>query len=231
MVNPNYVPEWYISPFQHVQYTLARNQLHMDLLFEDMGKADQFLDMGADAQVSSYSDGAYAIVQIGDTADKDQIQVYGLLLHEAVHVWQIVKKRMGERDPSVEFEAYSIQAIAQDLFEMFEASEVKKHADEHVKKITMDTVQSLVVSSPVDTGAYRASHIVSVGSGDYGVREPSTNAVQDAAIQAVKFKLGSLIYIQNNQPYAERLENGWSDQAPQGIYSTTFTYITQKYGG
>ena len=54
MVNPDYVPEWYISPFQHVQYTLARNQLHMDLLFEDMDKADQFLDMGADAQVSTF---------------------------------------------------------------------------------------------------------------------------------------------------------------------------------
>lgn len=109
--------------------------------------------------------------------------------------------------------------------------EVSKAAEDHVKHIVMDTVQSLVNLSPVDTGAYRASHIVSVGSGDYGVREPSTNAVQDAAIQAVKFKLGSLIYIQNNQPYAERLENGWSDQAPLGIYSTTFTYITQKYGG
>ncbi|MDO7386604.1 Uncharacterised protein [Acinetobacter baumannii] len=124
MVNSDYVPEWYISPFQHVQYTLARNQLHMDLLFEDMDKADQFLDMGADAQVSTFSDGAYAIVQIGDTEDKDQIQVYGLLLHEAVHIWQIVKRRMGEREPSVECEAYSIRAIAQDLFEMFEASEV-----------------------------------------------------------------------------------------------------------
>ena len=67
--------------------------------------------------------------------------------------------------------------------------EVEKQADEHVK-ITMDAVQSLVNLSPVDTGAYRASHIVSIGSGDYGVREPSTNAVQDAAIQAVKFKLG-----------------------------------------
>ncbi|HEE6574468.1 UNVERIFIED_CONTAM: hypothetical protein KWE62_17950 [Acinetobacter baumannii] len=133
MVNSDYVPEWYISPFQHVQYTLARNQLHMDLLFEDMDKADQFLDMGADAQVSTFSDGAYAIVQIGDTEDKDQIQVYGLLLHEAVHIWQIVKRRMGERDPSVEFEAYSIQAIAQDLFEMFEASEVKKHGVEGSK--------------------------------------------------------------------------------------------------
>ncbi|WP_049068724.1 hypothetical protein [Acinetobacter baumannii] len=109
--------------------------------------------------------------------------------------------------------------------------DVSKAAEAHVKNIVMDTVQSLVNLSPVDTGAYRASHIVSIGSGDYGVREPSTNAVQDAAIQAVKFKLGSLIYIQNNKPYAERLENGWSDQAPQGIYSTTFTYITQKYGG
>ncbi|MDC4300842.1 hypothetical protein OHV29_18185 [Acinetobacter baumannii] len=126
MVNTDYVPLWHISPFQHVQYTLARNQLHMDLLFEDMSKVDPFLSVeGAAAQVSYYFDGAYAIVQIGDTADKDQIQVYGLLLHEAVHVWQIVKRRMGEREPSVEFEAYSIQSIAQDLFEMYEESEVK----------------------------------------------------------------------------------------------------------
>ncbi|KQE85281.1 hypothetical protein [Acinetobacter lactucae] len=109
--------------------------------------------------------------------------------------------------------------------------DIVKNAEDQVKKITMDTVQSLVVSSPVDTGAYRASHVVSIGSADYGVRGPETNAVQDAAIQAVKFKLGNLVYIQNNQPYAERLENGWSDQAPLGIYSTTFTYITQKYGG
>lgn len=109
--------------------------------------------------------------------------------------------------------------------------DVAKQAEGKVKKITMDVVQSLVVSSPVDTGAYRASHIVSIGSGDYGVRGPETSAVQDAAIHAVKFTLGNLIYIQNNQPYAERLENGWSDQAPQGSYNTTFTYISQKYGG
>lgn len=109
--------------------------------------------------------------------------------------------------------------------------DVVKNAENQVKKITMDTVQSLVVSSPVDTGAYRASHVVSIGSADYGVRGPETNAVQDAAIQAIKFKLGNLVYIQNNKAYAERLEDGWSDQAPLGIYSTTFTYITQKYGG
>lgn len=95
----------------------------------------QFLDMGADAQVSTFSDGAYAIVQIGDTSDKDQIQVYGLLLHEAVHVWQKMKKLMGEREPSSEFEAYSIQAIAQDLFKMYEESEVKSHGMEGEKAV------------------------------------------------------------------------------------------------
>lgn len=125
MVNPDYVPEWYISPFQHVQYTLARNQLHMDLLFEDMSKVDPFLSVeGAAAQVDFYSNGAYAVVQLGDTSERKLIEIYGLLLHEAVHVWQKVKKLMGEKEPSSEFEAYSIQAIAQDLFEMFEASEV-----------------------------------------------------------------------------------------------------------
>ncbi|MEB6624606.1 HK97 gp10 family phage protein [Acinetobacter pittii] len=109
--------------------------------------------------------------------------------------------------------------------------DVSKAAEDHVKHMVMDTVQSLVNLSPVDTGAYRASHIVSIGSGDYGIRGPETNPIQDAAIQAVKIKLGNLVYIQNNQPYAERLENGWSDQAPQGIYGLTYNFISQKYGG
>ncbi|MDC5109016.1 hypothetical protein OHW62_16510 [Acinetobacter baumannii] len=126
MISTDYVPEWHISPFQHVQYTLARNQIHMDLLFEDMNKVDKFMSAeGAAAQVDFYSDGAYAVVQLGDTSERKLIEIYGLLLHEAVHVWQIVKRRMGESEPSVEFEAYSIQAIAQDLFEMYEESEVK----------------------------------------------------------------------------------------------------------
>nr|WP_312824975.1 hypothetical protein [Acinetobacter oleivorans] len=125
MINTDYVPEWYISPFQHVQYTLARNQLHMDLLFEDMNNVDTFLSIeGAAAQVDFYSNGAYAVVQLGDTSERNLIEVYGLLLHEAVHVWQKVKKLMGEKEPSSEFEAYSIQAIAQDLFKMYEESEV-----------------------------------------------------------------------------------------------------------
>ena len=123
MINTNYVPEWYISPFEHVKYTLARNQMHMGLLFDNMSDSDKFLSMETGAQVDYYGNGKYCIVQLGEVADRSLLQIHSLLLHEAVHVWQRVKALMGEKEPSIEFEAYSIQRIALDLFSMFEESE------------------------------------------------------------------------------------------------------------
>lgn len=123
MINNNYVPEWYISPFSHVKYSLVRNQDQFDLLFDDVTDTQEFLSLGADAQVDYYKGGKYCIVQIGDCVDRTVIEIHGLLLHEAVHIWQRLKKIMNEQDPSSEFEAYSIQRIAQDLFEMYEQSE------------------------------------------------------------------------------------------------------------
>ena len=46
-------------------------------------------------------------------------QVYALLCHEAVHVWQEIKDIIGENDPGHEFEAYSIQRIFQNLMEAY----------------------------------------------------------------------------------------------------------------
>ncbi|NIE95171.1 hypothetical protein F3J02_01510 [Acinetobacter sp. Tr-809] len=117
----NYIPEWYRSPFQHIKYTLVRSQDQLDILFDSVKAPYEFLESGADARVN-FQDG-YAVVQIGDCSKWDLIQIHGLLLHEAVHIWQEITQLMGEESPSVEFEAYSIQAIAQDLFEMFEESE------------------------------------------------------------------------------------------------------------
>lgn len=51
-------------------------------------------------------------------------QVYGLIVHEAVHVWQRIVEHIGEHKPSDEFMAYGIQTIAQEL--MFAYKEAKK---------------------------------------------------------------------------------------------------------
>jgi len=45
----------------------------------------------------------------------NRLELYGVLVHEAVHVWQSIRDHIGESKPSPEFEAYSIQSIAQKL--------------------------------------------------------------------------------------------------------------------
>lgn len=57
------------------------------------------------------------IVTVADEMDteKDPAMVFGVIAHEAVHVWQTLMERIGEEKPSDEFEAYSVQAITQHL--------------------------------------------------------------------------------------------------------------------
>lgn len=78
-------------------------------------KQAYFLDNGADAQVTWFEGGRKQIVQLGNTEGIDPIAVVGLLAHESVHVWQAIQNYIGEKEPSREFEAYSIQRILQDL--------------------------------------------------------------------------------------------------------------------
>ena len=60
------------------------------------------------------------VVCVRNFEDKSAAEVFGLLTHEAVHIWQEIKYAYGEHAPGREFEAYSIQNIAQRLFAEFE---------------------------------------------------------------------------------------------------------------
>lgn len=114
-----YKPYWRKTPFQHLQYTLVRNQKQLNKVYGN--KSQKFISEGCAAQVNLFD--GFAIVQISNTKGRDLIEIYGLILHEAVHIWQHLKQLMREDEPSIEFEAYSIQMIAQDLFAMYEDSE------------------------------------------------------------------------------------------------------------
>lgn len=63
--------------------------------------------------------GLTCVVCLNDWEGRDPIEVAGLLLHEAVHVWQEYARRIGEYNPGDEQEAYAIQAIAQELLAEF----------------------------------------------------------------------------------------------------------------
>jgi hypothetical protein len=63
--------------------------------------------------------GQVAVIGMRDWQGRSSIEVAGLLVHEAVHVWQEYADRIGERHPGAEQEAYAIQAIAQELMAEF----------------------------------------------------------------------------------------------------------------
>lgn len=107
-----------------VYYALALNLAQFDRALDHlkipMRNRPNFVNNRADAtlhwfDVPSENDGKAklcAIVCV--TPNEDPVKVCGLLVHEAVHIWQEVERIMGNMGS--EGEAYHIQSISQELF-------------------------------------------------------------------------------------------------------------------
>ena len=67
-----------------------------------------------------------AIVTMHPSYDREIEQVYVLLVHEAVHIWQACKEVIGEDAPGKESEAYAIQRIAQSLMFSYKEQTAKR---------------------------------------------------------------------------------------------------------
>lgn len=74
----------------------------------------------ATAHAFSMADGSLAcIVCLRGWEDYNLTETIGLLVHEAVHVWQRWCDYYGEEKPAVEQEAYAVQSISQELIDDF----------------------------------------------------------------------------------------------------------------
>jgi hypothetical protein len=109
-----------------VTYTLCLTEAQMHLVMDDLGVPVQdrpkFVPRGRDACVHNLTDpdgNVVAVLCMYGHQDRPAIQVAGLLVHEAVHIWQEHCSCIGEENPGVENEAYSIQGIFQELAVMY----------------------------------------------------------------------------------------------------------------
>ena len=119
------------------------------------------------------------------------------------------------------------------------ALEIEKIGDEHLRKVSAEMLQGVIMGSPVMDGAFRSNHRVTVNKTtnetvpSNGNKAPKGTLDQEVfaegAGQILQAKLGDNVYIQNNLPYALRLENGHSQQAENGIYALTFLSVASKY--
>ncbi len=103
------------------------------------------------------------------------------------------------------------------------------------KEITATALQAVISGSPVDTGAYKANHRVTLDGVDLGydleAKDPNGSqalAEGEAVIGQISTPFGESV-VQNNTPYGAVLENGHSGQAPAGVYGVAFDAVKARY--
>lgn len=64
--------------------------------------------------------------------NKTPEEIIGLIVHESVHIWQDAQIALGEKNPSIEFMAYSIQNITHDVLIAY--NKAKSELDDHKAK-------------------------------------------------------------------------------------------------
>lgn len=80
----------------------------------------------------------------------------------------------------------------------------------------------IIKRSPVKTGRYRNNWQFSIDAPASGVDPGGSNELS-LVNTANKMVAGNTFYMTNNVPYAERIEYGWSQQAPNGTVGVTLS--------
>lgn len=112
-------------------------------------------------------------------------------------------------------------------------TQIENDLVKQARVIAMALLGEIVLRSPVDTGRFRGNTTVTIGNPVFEntATVDKTGAATLSAGQSVLagLKPYTVIYIQNNLPYAEKLENGHSKQAPNGVFGLAMTGVAAAY--
>jgi hypothetical protein len=132
------------------------------------------------------------------------------------------------------------------------ADKTKARSNDFVGLVTVKIARELDERSPVGDatywahpapkgyvgGRFRGNWQLGVGvvpSGETGRIDPSGSETLGTIIASIPQQAaGTVMYLSNNVPYAQRIEDGWSRQAPQGLVGLTamkFQQIVDQAAG
>jgi hypothetical protein len=112
---------------------------------------------------------------------------------------------------------------------------IEKRARANVIKMASMILQSVVTSTPVDTGHARANWQVGIGeehTDELAQEDKSGQATISAGTSILQtHKPGDTIHISNNVPYIDKLNRGWSAQAPAGFIEKAINTALAAFKG
>lgn len=96
--------------------------------------------------------------------------------------------------------------------------ELNETVGKSMRSVVLSFMRNVTLASPVDTGRFRANWVVGLGAPDNGIypnRKSVSTALNKARQETKKFTFtgSQVMYVNNNLPYARRLNEGYSKQA------------------
>lgn len=107
----------------------------------------------------------------------------------------------------------------------------KKNPEKVMRQVSIKLFSAIIKASPVDTGRFRMNWMASGGTPATGTTAATDKSGNIATGNATSFVLKATDWreftLTNNLPYAQRLEYGWSQQAPQGFVRVNISRFQQ----
>lgn len=107
----------------------------------------------------------------------------------------------------------------------------KKNPEKVMRQVSIKLFSAIIKASPVDTGRFRMNWMASGGIPASGTTDAVDKSGNTATGNATSYVLKAADWreftLTNNLPYAQRLEYGWSQQAPQGFVRVNVSRFQQ----
>ncbi|HAK5720201.1 TPA: HK97 gp10 family phage protein [Salmonella enterica] len=107
----------------------------------------------------------------------------------------------------------------------------KKNPEKVMRQVSIKLFSAIIKASPVDTGRFRMNWTASGSTPADGTTDATDKSGNTATGKVTSFVLNAADWrtftLTNNLPYAQRLEYGWSQQAPQGFVRVNVSRFQQ----